>query len=175
MEVLFIPSTVPRMWSRSWKWRWVESKLLQLCIIFKMWWIHKIWRLSGTFICNPHFSWNACLQNIQISTNSSVSKILQTGFLWCGLMLDFQIDTTCSIALYFITSFVQYNRPCLLVLFWRVVFRNRTGIIHFRLMKMISFQCKTAKNQFYLLMILLVLFWDLRLSRVLFTINIMSR
>ena len=55
-----------------------------------------------------------------------------------------------------ITSFVQYNRPCLPVLFWRVVFRNRTGIIHFRLMKMISFQCKTAKNQFYLLMMLIV-------------------
>ena len=46
--------------------------------------------------------------------------------------------------------------PCLPVLFWRVVFRNRTGIIHFRLMRMISFQCKTAKNQFYLLMILIV-------------------
>ena len=46
--------------------------------------------------------------------------------------------------------------PCLPVLFWRVVFRNRTGIIHFRLMKMISFQCKTAKNQFYLLMMLIV-------------------
>ena len=55
-----------------------------------------------------------------------------------------------------LTSFVQYNRPCLPVLFWRVVFRNRTGIIHFRLMKMISFQCKTAKNQFYLLMMLIV-------------------
>ena len=55
-----------------------------------------------------------------------------------------------------ITSFRQYNRPCLPVLFWRVVFRNRTGIIHFRLMKMISFQCKTAKNQFYLLMMLIV-------------------
>ena len=26
-----------------------------------------------------------------------------------------------------ITSFVQYNRPSLPVLFWRVVFRNRTG------------------------------------------------
>ena len=55
-----------------------------------------------------------------------------------------------------LTSFVQYNRPCLPVLFWRVVFRNRTGIIHFRLMRMISFQCKTAKNQFYLLMMLIV-------------------
>ena len=55
-----------------------------------------------------------------------------------------------------ITSFVQYNRPCLPVLFWGVVFRNRTGIIHFRLMKMIRSQYKTAKNQFYLLMMLIV-------------------
>ena len=55
-----------------------------------------------------------------------------------------------------ITSFVQYNRPGLPVLFWRVVFRNRTGIIHFRLMKMVSFQFKTAKNQFYLLMMLIL-------------------
>ena len=46
MEVLFTPSTVPRMWSRSWKWRWVESKILQLCIVSKMWWIHKIWRIE---------------------------------------------------------------------------------------------------------------------------------
>ena len=55
-----------------------------------------------------------------------------------------------------ITSFIQYNRTSLPVLFWRIVFRNRTGIIHFRLMKMFSFQCKTAKNQFYRLMMLIV-------------------
>ena len=49
---------------------------------------------------------------------------------------------------------------------WVVLFRNRTdwrcvtalhfSIIHFRVMKMFSFQYKTAKNQFYLLMMLIV-------------------
>ena len=70
MEVLFIPSTVPRMWSRSWKWRWVESKLLQLCIVSKMWWIHKFFHAFRSVIEQvvSAFQLECLFENLQIST-----------------------------------------------------------------------------------------------------------
>ena len=66
---------------------------------------------------------------------------------WCGLKPVFSAATVLSLEaddlemklnievcfspfkgiVFNLTSFVQYNRPCLPVLFWRVVFRDRTG------------------------------------------------